>query len=586
MSLSLDEEFSRAMCTWQLYDYIMYKVMVCEEAWMRGRVALVDQAKASLAETVLLFSDQIPFWVKVTPNRQLYGPKEMRKKSKKKKSAAEVLLQATGNALMSQSVDETAEFTQHRGSGVSEQDRYRITFESCCGVMNYFKEGTEPKGVVMRSCLVLVGAHGRLSNLDENGCFIKDEHFIWRGREYVRRAGSSARGLMQAWVQLRKEFPSLFENIEVFQQPSGFVDTIIFAWMTESMAEIVPMSIHQRDLFAGALSTEAKQAAWLAHELQTWVGGKMTPVLQLCDTDVSFVMKAASRRCKDELKRLMRDQAAATGKAANFKCGPRQVMLIAAAAHRAVVEANEKTNFVLAGLRRNGMLSYRPKLSEKKLIKADTEEWARALPEGSHRYPKKWLEHRYSWRSEDGVPQKPSWRGCGKSVENHEDMKDHTMHGELGQIVKLSCWKDTALAAGEEEAFIEIDCDGEDLDLKLQSSLHQEAKTEAKMKALSEIAGVGCAMKAGEKGEKKKKERHKRRLERAAMRKVMKSWMVNQKEMLKKYSRQQLMQALIPEAGKSKRSQKASKKAQGETKKKAKAFGKCRFERGAARQHD
>ena len=40
-------------------------------------------------------------------------------------------------------------------------------------------------------------------------------------------AGAHARGLLQGWVELRKEHPELFEGVTIMQQPAGFVDAAL-----------------------------------------------------------------------------------------------------------------------------------------------------------------------------------------------------------------------------------------------------------------------------------------------------------------------------------------------------------------------
>ena len=47
------------------------------------------------------------------------------------------------------------------------------------------------------------------------------------------------------------------------------------------------------------------------------------------------------------------------------------------------------------------------------------------------------------------------------------------------------------------------------------------------------------------------------------MRKALKSWRSEQREMLKQYSRQQLLEALVPAAGKGSARQKCAKKLEG-----------------------
>ena len=50
-------------------------------------------------------------------------------------------------------------------------------------------------------------------------------------------AGTSARGLLKSWVQLRMQDArcrQMLEKIEVMQQPAGFCDGIIAKWRIES----------------------------------------------------------------------------------------------------------------------------------------------------------------------------------------------------------------------------------------------------------------------------------------------------------------------------------------------------------------
>ena len=441
---------------------------------------------------------------------------------------------------------------QTRGQGVSEQDKFRITFEACQGVFNYFDDDKGPVGAIMRSSLILAGSHGRLSNIDDDGLFISDEAFDWKGKQVLRRAGTSAKGLMKGWVLLRKMNPEarkmLESSIDVYQQPSGFVDSIVTKWITERQSEFVVQAVHQKDLFAAALGEVSKRACFLSHVFQAWIAGKMTAVLQLTDTDIAYVLKSASRRVKAEVKREMRSAASAAGEVATFKCGFWEILRIAYESHQAVVEENAKNKTVLAGMRRNGMLSWRPDTRNKKLVRSDEQAWAKGLPEGSHRYPKEWLEDRYTYH-EDGVHLEPDWRTCGKLVEKPEDMEDATQHGEEGCIVNLTCWKgNEELADGIEEPFIDLDFDQDACDLKMNAELYEECKTaeiEEELNKLTESHIKGREVK----NTKKTTWRQKRVLERRGIRKAMRSWRKNTRSVLKTYSRQQILAAEIPIAG-------------------------------------
>ena len=69
-------------------------------------------------------------------------------------------------------------------------------------------------------------------------------------------------------------------------------------------------------------------------------------------------------------------------------------------------------NLVLAGLRRNGQLGYKPDMVEQRLLKVEMKEgtWSAGLKEGSHRYPNSFLLDRYTWLDDAGRPIPVDWR--------------------------------------------------------------------------------------------------------------------------------------------------------------------------------
>ena len=137
--------------------------------------------------------------------------------------------------------DEVAEdsvegMTQKRQSGNTLNDKYRIT------LVNYFKQNVDPIGVQWLSILILIGQYARLSNIDDNHLFIKDEMFVVGETETFREAGTYT-SLMFKWVELRKK--ARLENddrtlsyfaqfLDIMQQPSGFEDAIISKWIIQA----------------------------------------------------------------------------------------------------------------------------------------------------------------------------------------------------------------------------------------------------------------------------------------------------------------------------------------------------------------
>jgi hypothetical protein len=125
-----------------------------------------------------------------------------------------------------------------------------------------------------------------LSNLDSEGRWIEDEEFEVAGKRVFRKGGTSAGGVMRQWVKLRAQHPDMFSQMEVYQQPAGFMDEIILVWSLQSFQKKYPQAVWQRDLFSAALSAGSRRAMSLAQIIPCWIAGKMTAVLQITDTDV------------------------------------------------------------------------------------------------------------------------------------------------------------------------------------------------------------------------------------------------------------------------------------------------------------
>ena len=116
--------------------------------------------------------------------------------------------------------------TQMRQTARSEGSRFRVTLEMAQVVRNVWKPHEAPTVRHCKPILVLPGAHARLSNISEDGCFLEDEIFEVSGKQKVRQAGTSAGQLMLSWRKLRDagddEVRQFFNDIEVMQPPAAF----------------------------------------------------------------------------------------------------------------------------------------------------------------------------------------------------------------------------------------------------------------------------------------------------------------------------------------------------------------------------
>ena len=122
MSLSASEEKLRAHCTWRHYDHLLHQVCWGPQEWLKEKVAGPEVFRMHLKEAVLVYSDQVPFWVKVTAQRQLYSSGEVRKRHKGRLSVEEVAKAVSGQTLMSQKF-EAGRVEEEAGEGDMTQTR-------------------------------------------------------------------------------------------------------------------------------------------------------------------------------------------------------------------------------------------------------------------------------------------------------------------------------------------------------------------------------------------------------------------------------------------------------------------------------
>ena len=80
--LNLQEEACRFKLTLQAWDRILYKAAFASQAELKTAVANPASFQELRAETVLIFSDQIPFWVKIGHTKQLVAAWETGDKNK------------------------------------------------------------------------------------------------------------------------------------------------------------------------------------------------------------------------------------------------------------------------------------------------------------------------------------------------------------------------------------------------------------------------------------------------------------------------------------------------------------------------
>ena len=233
--LSLEQERMRCYYSWQSFDEVMWYALGNDPAWLAEHVAEPETWMKNLPETVILMSDQIPFWVKCGVRKALYMGSENKKKSVSKRH--EVMQkkwqQTDPTALDGEAeISEAQKPEQSRQYGKSEDSRYRVTLEVTQVLRGYFGEhATEPTACQAMPVMILPGAYARLSNISESGTWIRDESFVIKGKMMKHKAGMCCGNIMNQWRVLRStgtpEARALLKRVRVMQQPAGFVDGVM-----------------------------------------------------------------------------------------------------------------------------------------------------------------------------------------------------------------------------------------------------------------------------------------------------------------------------------------------------------------------
>ena len=398
--------------------------MGSDRKWLEERVLDVDGWLKGLPTTEVIMSDQIPYWVKIGREKQLYTQTELLTGQGRRGEKHLERRPGMSQKLVRADVESEA-VAQTRQRGDADAEKFRVTYEAAQCLSNLWSDGGELSVRQLKPVLVFPGAYARLSNIGEDGCFRKTERFVVKGKETVRPQGSKAGGLMSSWRQLRDhgtEFEKeLVNKFDIYQQPAGFCDGVIVSWTTEARAAEVPQCLHVRDAFAAGWAESSMRANFLSQCLQVMIAGKMTPVMQLTDTDVSAVMKRASDRKKQDILGENRERAQARGeKCPVVKCSKVDMLRICLAGHERVEKLNAETNNLLAGLRRNGFLRWKPDVKTKRLVRIDEvyPKMKQNMPERSHRVPESWWRRRDEAGFDGGKrPEVPSLKEFGPQTE-------------------------------------------------------------------------------------------------------------------------------------------------------------------------
>ena len=105
---------------------------------------------------------------------------------------------------------------------------------------HWFDTTSTPEGQLLRFVLLVhCQANCRLKDMRQ-GCWVRTHQVVnAEGETIERQAGTSTRGLLRGWSQLRDEFPDLpfWRQYEVWGAPNAWLNQGIAIWYSDFIQE-------------------------------------------------------------------------------------------------------------------------------------------------------------------------------------------------------------------------------------------------------------------------------------------------------------------------------------------------------------
>ena len=94
INLTLDEECQRVLDSWNFFDWVLWLASFASEEELAKHVRRPEVFREWVRQLVIVLSDQMPFWVKLQPGKQVYHESEIKDVHHKAKLTAAELAKA------------------------------------------------------------------------------------------------------------------------------------------------------------------------------------------------------------------------------------------------------------------------------------------------------------------------------------------------------------------------------------------------------------------------------------------------------------------------------------------------------------
>lgn len=173
--LSPEEEQRRMEDSWRLFDFVVSMVGGGDLEQLQHWVANPAFFAGDRRSTALVFTDQVPVWLKVQAGNLLVSEKKLDnvREHKRRRTAVAIAVAAAddaGLAVAACDLDETEALSSlTRGPGSTDAARWRITLICRQAVEDYWQPLLAPRGKILPSILLTYGVYCRLENISGDG---------------------------------------------------------------------------------------------------------------------------------------------------------------------------------------------------------------------------------------------------------------------------------------------------------------------------------------------------------------------------------------------------------------------------------
>ena len=94
INLSLDEECQRVLDSWPFFDWLVWLASFASLEKLGKHARRPETFREFLKQLVIVMSDQLPFWAKLQPGKQVYHKSEIQDVQKRKPLTAAELAQS------------------------------------------------------------------------------------------------------------------------------------------------------------------------------------------------------------------------------------------------------------------------------------------------------------------------------------------------------------------------------------------------------------------------------------------------------------------------------------------------------------